>query len=85
MRISIAARELAAAQSRAEKAWSNLEKRRARKLQEVTEIERQLERMHPLMRSLFRACRLATKAMGPKGWVRSTPKAFAQPTFRTRR
>jgi hypothetical protein len=53
MKVSIAERELAAAQRRAEKAWSDLEKRRARKLQEVTEIERQLEAMHPLMRSLF--------------------------------
>ncbi len=52
-RPSVVDRELANAQRRAEKAWSDLEKRRARKLQEVTEIERQLERMHPLMRSLF--------------------------------
>ena len=50
---SIAQRELAAAQRRAEKAWGDLEKRRARKLEEVTEIERQLETLHPLMRSLF--------------------------------
>jgi hypothetical protein len=50
---SIGERELATAQRRAEKAWSDLEKRRARKLEEVTEIERQLETLHPLMRSLF--------------------------------
>ena len=50
---SRADRELAAAQRRAEKAWTDLENRRARKLQEVTEIEQQLEQMHPLMRSLF--------------------------------
>ena len=52
-RPSIADRELAAAQRRAEKAWSDLEKRRAGKLEEVTEIERQLERFYPVMRSLF--------------------------------
>jgi hypothetical protein len=55
MKASLAGRELAAVQRRAEKAWSDLENRRARKLQEVTEIERQLERLHPLMRSLFAA------------------------------
>jgi hypothetical protein len=54
MRVSIAERELAAAQRRAEKVWSDLERRRARKLQD-TEIERRLEAMHPLMRSLFAA------------------------------
>jgi hypothetical protein len=53
MRVSIAERELAAAQRRAEKVWSDLERRRTRKLQEITEIERQLEALHPLMRSLF--------------------------------
>jgi hypothetical protein len=50
---SIAERELATAQRRAEKAWGDLEKCRAHKLEEVTEIERQLETLHPLMRSLF--------------------------------
>ena len=49
MRTSIAKRESAAAQRRAEKAWSDLANRRARKLEEVTDIERQLEALHPLM------------------------------------
>jgi hypothetical protein len=44
---------MAAAQRRAEKVWNDLEKRRTRKLQEVTEIERQLEALHPVMQSLF--------------------------------
>jgi hypothetical protein len=48
-------REFAAAQRRAEKVWNDLEKRRTRKLQEVTEIERQLEALHPVMQSLFAA------------------------------
>jgi hypothetical protein len=51
--VKVAKREMEAAQRRAEKAWHSLETQRARKLQEVTEIEKELEAMHPVMLSLF--------------------------------
>jgi hypothetical protein len=50
---SIVKREIEAARRRAERAWDDLEQRRAKKLEEVTKIENELAALHPVMRSLF--------------------------------
>ena len=50
---STAQRELRAAQLRAKKAWTVLERRREQKLAEVLEVEKELHAMHPILVSLF--------------------------------